>query len=165
MKSASHKSSGLSLIEVLVALLLVGMLVAFTGALLAPMVETFLNAHQASELMYESQLAMARLSREFTTITNVASGSSMGIVYDTLDSSGVGHRRTVSWSGVAGESLLLNANVLVGAPQQFRLSYLDDINSTPQASWGNDSTIIEVLLDMGVAGSIYTNRFCPRNLR
>jgi prepilin-type N-terminal cleavage/methylation domain-containing protein len=165
MKLTSQRKSGLSLIEVLVALVLVGLLVSVSGLLLSPLVQTFLNAHKASELMHQSQLAMARMSREFITITNVVSGSSSAITYDTLDSSGGGLRRTISWDGTAGSPLLLNANTLAGDVKLFTLSYVDGVGETPQSSWGADSTIIEVLLDMGAAGSIYTNRFYPRNLR
>jgi prepilin-type N-terminal cleavage/methylation domain-containing protein len=164
MKLTSQRKTGLTLVEVLVALVLVGLLVSVSGLLLAPLVQTFLNAHKASELMHQSQLAMARMSREFTTITNVVSGSSGAITYDTLDSSGDGHRRTISWDG-AGSPLLLNTNTLAGDVKLFTLSYVDGVGETPQSSWGADSKIIEVLLDMGAAGSIYTNRFYPRNLR
>ena len=165
MKLMSQRKSGVSLIEVLAALVLVGVSVSVSGVLLAPLVQTFLNAHKASELMHQSQLAMARMSREFTTITNVVSGSNGAITYDTLDSSGGGHRRTISWDGSAGSALLLNTSTLAGEVQLFRLSYVDSVGEAQQSSWGADSTIIEVLLDMGVAGSIYTNRFYPRNLR
>jgi prepilin-type N-terminal cleavage/methylation domain-containing protein len=164
MKLTSQRKTGLTLVEVLVALVLVGILVSVSGLLLAPLVQTFLNAHKASELMHQSQLAMARMSREFTTITNVVSGTSVAITYDTLDSSGGGHRRTISWDG-AGSPLRLNAKTLAGDVKLFTLSYVDGVGETPQSSWGADSAIIEVLLDMGTAGSIYTNRFYPRNLR
>jgi hypothetical protein len=143
----------------------VGALVAASGMLLAPMVQTFINAREATELMHESHLAMARISREFMTITNVVSGTSAGITYDTLDSGGSAHRRTLAWSGTPGAPLLLSGHTLMGSLQQFQLSYLDSVGATKQSSWGADSTIIEVVLDLGVQGSVYTNRFYPRNLR
>ncbi len=165
MKHCEHRLAGLSLVEMLVVLLLVGALVSMSGLLLAPIVGTFMNAREASELMHESQLAMSRISRELTTITNVVSGTSVAITYDTLDSGGVAYRRTLAWSGAPGAPLLLNANTLMGGLQRFQLSYLDAVGAAAQSTWGVDSTLIEVALDTGVAGSIYTNRFYPRNLR
>ena len=165
MKTNRQKNRGFSLIEVLAVLLLVGVFVAFTGLLFGPVVQTFINARRATEIMHDSQLAMARISRELTTVTNVVSGSSLSITYDTLDSSGISHRRNIAWSGTPGSALLLNGNTLIDDLQQFSFSYLNNVGSPRQSSWGIDSTIIEVFMDIGIAGSSYTNRFYPRNIR
>ena len=165
MNARSPSSVGFSLVELLVTLLLVAVLVTFTGFLLAPVIQVFLNAREASALLHESELGMARLSREFTTITNVVSASSSSITYDTLNSSGVAQRRTVSWAGNSGDPLLLNGHVLMGGLRLFGLSYLDSPTANPQSTWGANSSLIEVVLDLGVSGSVYTNRFFPRNIR
>ena len=161
-----HKQNvaGFSLIELLAALLLVGVLVFFTGMFLAPVVQTFTNTRKATEIMHISQLAMARISRELTTITNVVSGNSVAITYDTLDSSGISHRRNMTWVGTSGSALLLNGHTLMDGLQQFRFSYLDAVGASHQSNWGTDSTIIEVFMHLGIAGSSYTNRFYPRNI-
>jgi len=165
MKNQRQTIAGFSLVEVLAALLLVGIMVSFTGLLLGPIVQTFVNAREATEIMHSSQLAMARMSREFTTTTNVVSGDSLAITYDTLDSNGVSHRRNIAWSGSSGSALLLNGRMLIDDLKQFRLSYLDNVAASRQSSWGTDTTIIEVFMDIGSAGSSYTNRFYPRNIR
>jgi prepilin-type N-terminal cleavage/methylation domain-containing protein len=163
MRGTRSRASGFTLIEVVVTLVLAGALLVLTGLVLAPMVEVSLQARESADILYSSQLAMARLAREFTATSNVVSGASSSITYDTLDSTGASHRRTISWSG-SGAPLLLEGSVLLDGVTTFQLSYLDDVASTPVASWGADSTIIQVVLDMGVGGSVYTNRFFPRNI-
>ncbi len=157
--------SGFSLVEVLGALLLVGILAVFTGMLLAPMAGAFLQAREAGRLMQDGQLAMARVARELTTVSNVVASSSVSITYDTLDSAGGSHRRTLEWAGSAGDPLVLAGHTLIGQLREFDLSYMDTVEGTPQTSWGADSTIIEVVLDLGAAGSSYTNRLVPRNVQ
>jgi prepilin-type N-terminal cleavage/methylation domain-containing protein len=165
MNTYSERRSGFSLVEVLGALLLVGMLAAFTGLLLAPMAGSYLQAREAGRLMQDGQLAMARVARELTTISNVVSSTRSSITYDTLDSAGASHRRTLAWSGAPGAPLVLAGHTLIDQLRRFDLSYMDSVGGTPQGSWGEASTIIEVVLDLGVAGSSYTNRLVPRNVR
>jgi prepilin-type N-terminal cleavage/methylation domain-containing protein len=163
MKNRRRSVAGFTLVEMLGAMVLVGMLAAFTGMLLAPMARTFLNTREAARLMQDSQLAMARIARELTTVSNVVSSSSTAIEYDTLDSEGLSHRRTLAWSGTDGP-LLLDGHTLFGALHRFELSYMDTVEADPEISWDSESTIIEVVLDLGVAGSVYTNRLYPRNI-
>ena len=159
-----RSNDGFTLVEIIVALVLAGVLVSMTGLLLAPLVHTSLQARRSADILYSSQLAMARFAREFTTTSNVVSGTASAITYDTLDSSGNAHRRTISWGGTPGGAVRLEGQVLIDDVQAFRMSYFDDVSATGQDSWGTDSTIIRVSLDMGVAGSVYTNRFFPRNV-
>jgi prepilin-type N-terminal cleavage/methylation domain-containing protein len=164
MNTRYHSRDGFTLVEMLGALLLVGILAALTGMLLAPMAQTFLNTREAARMMQDGQLAMARLAREFTTVSNVVSSSSTTITYDTLDSAGDSHRRTLEWSGTPDDPLMLEGHTLIDALQRFELSYMDTVAATPQSSWGSSSTLIEVVLDLGAAGSSYTNRLYPRNV-
>mgnify|MGYP002725646090 CR=1 FL=1 len=165
MKTKRQRQSGMTLIEILVSLLIVGVLVGVSGLLLSPLIQGFLNARQATELLHQGQIGMARIVRELTTVTNVVSGNSVSITYDTLDSTGVAHRRSISWGGSSGDALLLSGNTLIDDVARFQLSYLNSLGAAKLSSWGADSSIIEVVIDFGVHGSVYTNRICPRNLR
>jgi prepilin-type N-terminal cleavage/methylation domain-containing protein len=165
MNTYSERRSGFSLVEVLGALVLVGMLAALTGMLLAPMVGSYLQAREAARLMQDGQLAMARVARELITVSNVVSSTRTSITYDTLGSDGASHQRTLAWSGTPGAPLTLAGHTLIGQLRRFDLSYMDSAEGAPQGSWGDASAIIEVVLDLGAAGSSYTNRLVPRNVR
>jgi prepilin-type N-terminal cleavage/methylation domain-containing protein len=159
--------SGFTLIEVVAVLVLIGVLAVSTIVSLLPMAEGFVLAQRNADAARKAQLAMGRISGEFTTITNILSGTANAITYDFLEASGetfLLRRRTLARSGSA---LLLDGIALSDDVSHFELRYYDDSepSATPRSSWvGGTSRLIEVILESAASGDRYTNRIAPRNV-
>lgn len=159
--------SGFTLIEVVAVLVLIGVLAVSTVVSLLPMAEGFVLARRNADAARKAQHAMGRITGEFTTITNVLSGTGNAITYDFLEASGgafLPRRRTLARSGPA---LLLDGIALSDDVGHFELRYYDDSDpsATPRSSWvGGTSRLIEVILESAASGDRYTNRIAPRNI-
>ncbi len=154
---------GFTLIEVVAVLLLVGLLVLASTIALLPMVEGFMQVRRNVDAAQKSQLAMGRIVREFTTISNVVSSTQQLITYDYLDPAGATHRRTLTWGG-AGSPLTLNGVALSDDVGQFELRYYARPDGAPAYTWNPQSRIVEIILGTASTGDIYTNRVRLRNI-
>lgn len=155
---------GFTLIELIVVLLLVGILVMSAAISLLPMSEALALARTNASVAQKSRLAFARLSREFTTITNVVSGAARSFSYEFLDPDGNPHLHTLVWSGTPGDPLQLDGAPLSDDIADFELSYYDAPGGTAQAAWTADSRLIEMVMESRATGDRYTNRIAPRNI-
>ncbi len=155
---------GFTLIEVIAVLLLVGILVLASTIALLPMVEGFMQASRNVDAAQKSHLAMSRIVREITTITNVVAGSRNTLTYDFLDPSGASLRRTLTWSGDAGAPLTLNGVPISDDVAGFEFRYYTHSGGTATPVWTDESMLIEVVLSTRSGGDTYTNRIRPRNI-
>lgn len=150
------KKQGFTLIEIVATLLLVSILAASVVISLLPMTEGLMQVRDNASAAQKARLAMARLSWEFTTITNVVSSGPRTLTYDFLVPAGNWYaslRHTLSWSGTPGEPLLLEGVPLSDDVAQFGLAYSV---ATPLA--------IDVVLQSQVGVHSFSNRIVPRNL-
>lgn len=154
-----------TLIETIAVLLLVGVLTLSATVALVPMAEAFLQARQNADAMQKAGLATARITREFTTVTNVVYGTRHDIKYDLLDEQGVPRQHVMAWSGAAGAPLLLDDVTLLDDVQLFELRYYAMPNEAYQSAWTPGSREIEVGLGLRGAPAVYTFRIRPRNVR
>ena len=147
---------GFTLIETIAVLLLVAILALSMLISLLPMTQALAQIRANSGAARKARLAMARISREFTTITNVVSGGSgSSMTYDYL----IGHsnwyaarRHTVSLSG---DQLMLQGVPLADKVASFNLNY------TP-----GPPPVIDVVLTMSgdVGGDSFSSSLAPRNM-
>ena len=159
---------GFTLIELLAVLVLVGFLAATTTISMVPVAQGLAQVRENAVLLQKCRLAFARASREFTTATNVVSGTDRTIVYWFVDPTRTSHRRTLSWTGTAGDPLTLNNTQLVDNVVGFKLKYYDrtgtgDVSQT----WTTNSRVIEMSLRTAhnsVTSRYITNRIAPRNI-
>ena len=155
---------GFSLIELVAVLLLIGVLLLSATVSLVPLADAFLQTRTHADTAQKARLALARLTREFITITNVAAGSSSSITYDFLDPAGASHRHTLSWSGTPGDPLLLEGVALSDDIASFELRYHQGVGGVGQPAWFTGANVMEIVLRTLVAGEGYTNSLTPRNL-
>lgn len=157
------KRQGVTLIEMVVVMLLMGLLILSFALSVLPVTEGLLLVRQNVNSAQKSQLALGRLEREFTVITNVVSGGATSMVYDFLDENGIPQRRTVSWT--SGQPLKLNGVSLSDDVARFGLQYYAAPGAPVQSVWSGTTRIIEIVLQSQAGGGIvYTNRVFVRNM-
>ena len=152
-----------TLIEVIAVILLTSVLVLASSIALLPLVEGFFQVGRNSDLAQKANLALERIVREMTTITNVVAGSQTSITYEFLDPAGAPQRRTLAWDG-PGTALALNTVPLLDGVELFRLRYYDSPAGAPGATWTSAMRLVEITLDVESGADPYTTRVKPRNL-
>ena len=155
---------GFSLVEMIAVLLLLSVLGISAFISLVPMTDAMMQSRVAVGSAHKINLAVERLASEFLTITNVAAGGSRSITYDFLDPLGRVNRHAVSWSGVPGDSLLLQGVPLSDDVRDFELRYYNRADDPAQFQWSADTRLVEIVLRSQRSDWCYTNRVVPRNM-
>ena len=175
MRKKFLNEKGFTLIELiasLVILVIVGALVIISTI---KIVQGFVFTKMNAETSQKGHIALNRLTKEFTNIISVSSGSKKEINFTRTSSSINGNDVTqkFSWGGISGNPLVLNIDNndfdLVNNVNDFSLTYYDDhVNKTNGTSWDEDtSKEIEITLSLdGANGNVstFTARVVPRNL-
>lgn len=156
---------GFTLIEMIAVLLIVGVLAFATAVALVPMAEGYLQVRDNADAAQSMAFATARLTREFSSITNVVSGTARAITYDHLDQDGLLRRRTLEWSGTPGTSMTLDDVPLLDDVGDLEFRYYTAPGQPAQAAWTGTSREIETSLRLVTDIHPCVLRIRPRNLR
>jgi prepilin-type N-terminal cleavage/methylation domain-containing protein len=162
---------GFTLIEVIVTLVLVGITAVMAGMWIVSVANGYVFAKMNASTVQKAQLAMTRLTKEFSAIQSVTASSGAGITFNRTDSALGTVPVVVSMSG--GNALQLNVNntgnnTLTDSVSSFALTYCDNANSAScPSTWSSTSKIINITLTLTGANnttSAFTQRITPRNL-
>ena len=154
-------NKGFTLIELIATLLLVALVGLSAVISMLPMAEGLMQIRDNAAAAQKARLAMARISREFTTISGVVSSGPNAITYDFLVPAGAWYatvRHTLSWSGTPGDPLLLEGVPLTDDVADFALNLYD----APGAS---TNWVVAVALQSQVGSQAFSNRIVPRNIQ
>jgi prepilin-type N-terminal cleavage/methylation domain-containing protein len=150
---------GFTLIEIIAVLLLLGILAASVMISLAPMVQGLAQVQTNTETAQKARLAMARISRELTTITNISAAGALSMTYQFLVPAGLTTyatwHHTLAWSGVPGQPVTLQGVPLVDQVHHFALSL------SPGPPLAID---VELALDNRYGIDTFISRVIPRNI-
>ena len=154
--------TGFTLIETIAVLLLVAILAVSVGISVLPMSQALMQVRANAAAAQKARLALARVAREFTTITNVVASASDGITYDFLVPAGNWYaavRRSLAWSG---DELLLDGVPLCDDVDAFDLR-LETVAGTAVPAIVVALRLRNDVGDVAYATS-FTNRIVPRNI-
>lgn len=149
-------NKGFSFIEIIATLLITGLLGAAIFVSLLPAVEGLSLARDQAAQAQKSRMAMARLTREMTTITSMTTNQTHAVRYHFLIPEGPNAYLTqehhLQWSGNPGDPLTLQGATLLDDVQDFQLVYPA---GPPQA--------IGLAFETG-DGLVVSNLIVPRNM-
>ncbi len=173
MRKKFLNEKGFTLIEIiasLVILVIVGALVIISTI---KIVQGFVFTKMNAETSQKGHIALNRLTKEFTNIISVSSGSQTTITYTRTSSSINGNNviQKFSLGGISGNQLLLNDTYTlvdnVKNVDGFVLTYYDEYDDGGEDTWGTSTREIEITLKLvGANGNVstFTTRVTPRNL-
>ena len=171
MRKRTTNEKGFTLIEVIVTLILVGITAALAGMWIVNVANGYVFTKMNASTVQKAQLAMTRLTMEFTRIKTVddANSSPTQITYTRTGPSG-----TTVYGVVSSTGNLLQLKLDEGSPatltdgvDSFTLAYCNDVTSTCQPAWSPASKIIEITLILIGANnttSTFIKRVTPRYL-
>jgi len=159
MRMICRNTHGFTLIEIIATLVISGVVMAIAGMGMSIVLDGYFFASDTSKTATNVQAVLSRLEKEFTVIQNVNSATSTSIDFDGCRTDGATGTTTenhiLSWSGTAGDPLLLDGNRLLNNVTSFSLTFDAALK------------IIEVSVTINVAQGIdstFSTRIRPRNL-
>ena len=161
--------NGFTLIEIIASLVILGLLGGTISVLvLGRVVDGFYLTKTNVETAQKGQIALNRLTKEFTNIVTVSS-SVPPVLISFTRSYGDGTLQVQADRNVSlvNDTLLIDGDILVDNVSSFELRYYDDFSSSNPTSWSSKSKVIEFTLSLVGANNavtVFTSRVAPRNL-
>ena len=162
---------GFTLIEMIASLVILVIMGALVIIITTKIVEGFIFTKMNAATSQKGQIALGRLTKEFTNIISVSSGGASSITFDSRNYITGGTQTSSVWE--SGNTILIGSgsgDILVDNVSSFVLTYYDDYvtQTLPTPSWSPDtSKEIEITLSLVGANdveSVFTTRVVPRNL-
>jgi hypothetical protein len=145
---------------------LVGITAALAGMWIVSVANGYIFAKTNAGTTQQAQLAMARLTKEFTNINEITSSDDTQITYTKATSGGSTLSITLARTGSDPYTVELGGNKLIDRVSQFDLTYCANANDTScPTTWSSTSKIINIKLKLSDApNTLFTWRVVPRNL-
>jgi prepilin-type N-terminal cleavage/methylation domain-containing protein len=165
-------NKGFTLIEIIAALVLGGILLAVAGMGVAKISQNLVFTQKNAATTLKAQVALTRLEKELDLITVVSTASmATSLTYTSLKSDATGTPVAGSHMlSYAGGNILLDGDILVDGCTRFSMAYWDTYNGTSSSTWSAaTSKIIEVGFSLAGPDSVsssgtFTMRVTPRML-
>jgi prepilin-type N-terminal cleavage/methylation domain-containing protein len=142
-KLLGSRKRGFTTLELVMALMLLGVMAVFAGLGLETLMGGFTRYRAGTDVSRKTQLAMARIIKEFSYISSIESGSAAEIRYGAKypPDFNVSPINTLSYSG---RTVTLNGHVLADGVEGFQLGYchflVDPGTGTSSEHCGNSFT-------------------------
>ncbi len=143
--------NGFTLIEIIASLVILGVLGGTISVIiLGRVVDGFYLTKTNVETAQKGQIALNRLTKEFTNITTIKDADSTSIKYDSYVDGTLEADRIVS---LVGAKLLIDGDTLVDNVSSFQLTYYGEVIEFTLSLVGANNAV-----------SVFTSRVFPRNL-
>jgi prepilin-type N-terminal cleavage/methylation domain-containing protein len=172
MHFTTNNSRGFTLVEIIVAIVLVGTIAGIAAMIILQGTRSYSDEQSRSDIHYQARLATERIAREVRLVRSCADvtptvNPSTTLTFTDINGAGITFSRTV------GNDLMRNADVVAQNVTALQISYLD-ISGTATASPGptcgtapTDTWLIQISLtvtDPQTAQSVsMLTRVYPRN--
>jgi len=134
VKNKDHQS-GFTLLEIIAALILVGIIGATLGIGITQIINGFIFSKKNAETARKAQLAITRLVKELKEADISSSSAATSIIFSD-------NSKTITWSG-AGNPLKINSDILADNVSDFKLTYYDSYDdASPANSYSPASTTL-----------------------
>jgi len=137
-----YNQKGFTLLEIIAALILVGIIGATLGMGITQIINGFVFSKKNAETARKAQLAMIRLVKELKSANILNTPSPPAAASITFSGDAI---YTVSWS--AGNPLTMNSDTLTDNVNKFELTYYDSYNSSA-AAYSASTTLIGITLEL-----------------
>lgn len=146
---------GLTLIEIIISLVLIGIVAAVVGMSSVHMVKSFLFSGKNVDTLLKGQIAIARMQKELNNIKQVSASPANSITFSSYRDLSI---RTISTNG---NDLFLDTDKLTDQVSSFSLVYYDDFSSSAGTTFLATTKIIEITLKLTGADNV-TSEFKAR---
>lgn len=156
-----NSEKGFTLIEVIVALILLGIVSAIAGMGFVVVAKGYVFAKLNSEMVEKGQTAITRMVKELGDCT-ITAGNPTNPTSITFDRRSDGTTHTFSWAGTPGNPLVLdlsnNNDTLIDNVNGFALAYYDNAGNIVAAAAASQVEITMQLIAADNSIQTFTNR-------
>jgi prepilin-type N-terminal cleavage/methylation domain-containing protein len=141
--------NGFTMIELITAIVIVSILSVMAGMGLVQIASGYLLAKKSTVAADQAQIAMARLTKEFSKIQSITTttASPVSITYKRyISEEGPGKPLEDHSVSLSGQEVKIDTDTLISNVKAFNLSYYDTYNGLPSSSHSPLTAIIEITL-------------------
>ena len=149
MKNPQKDLKGFTLIEVIMAIVIISIISVLAGMGLVQISNGYVFARKNAVAAQQAQIALTRLTKEFSAIQSVSSATASSITYARAGSS-----HTITWTA-ANQPITLDGDILIDKVQNFRLTYYN-YNTTYSGAAASYSTAT-YLVEMTITINVYAD--------
>jgi len=165
MMGSEHKKKGLTLIEVVITISIVGILVAVSSMYIKETIDLWNFLSFRNEIINQARAGFLRMTREMRQIANnttVYFANSTRFNFTDMNSNNIDYY-------LSGNNLMRNTNLLISGLDNLTFTYYDNtgaVISNPRVS--PDTDIYRIAITMGIRSGTQTKvlktQVFPRNL-
>jgi prepilin-type N-terminal cleavage/methylation domain-containing protein len=148
---------GFTFIEVIMAIVIVSIISVLAGMGLIQITNAYVFAKKNAVAAEQAQIALTRLTKEFSAIQSISAATATSMIYTRLDGTSNTYKQyTLAWSGADQRitlGIMPNVDILMDKVNSFSLIYYNINTLTPPLSpqtFGQRTAVIEMTITVNV---------------
>ena len=146
LSKVSINQKGFTLIEVIVSIVVMTIIAVIAGVGLVEISKGYVFSKKNAVVTSQSQIALARLKKEFSNIYSVSSATATSVTFTRSSDAPPRPNHIISWAGV-NAPLLIDGDTLISPVYSFSLTYYDFYNSSA-SSYSTSTSIIQIMFQL-----------------
>ena len=149
MKNLQKDLRGFTLIEVIMAIVIISIISVLAGMGLVQISNGYVFARKNAVAAQQAQIALTRLTKEFSAIQSVSSATASSITYArAAGSSHTISSHTITWTAVS-QPITLDGDILIDKVQNFSLTYYNTYSGAA-SSYSTATGLVEMTITINV---------------